>query len=116
MAGTAAATRRGYMTSATADREDWKNTILAGLAHYNDAGSIVAGAAALALWVDAYRLDTDLVGLIGAFGPKALAAGIGALIAARLCGLFGPKKHYHYDMLLYALARESAHLNSSHSY
>ena len=27
---------------------DWKNTILAGLANYIDAGSIVAGAAALA--------------------------------------------------------------------
>ncbi len=90
------------MTSATAGRDDWKNTILAGLANYIDAGSIVAGAAALALWVDAYRLDTDLVGLIGAFGPNAIAAGVGALIGGRLCDLFGRKKIYQYDMLFYA--------------
>ena len=31
--------------------DDWKNSILAGLANYIDAGSIVAGSAALALWV-----------------------------------------------------------------
>src|SRR3546814_7491738 len=76
--------------------------MLAGLANYIDAGSIVAGAAALALWVEAYRLDTDLVGLIGAFGPNAIAAGIGALIGGRLCDLFGRKKIYQYDMLFYA--------------
>jgi inositol transporter-like SP family MFS transporter len=84
------------------DSEDWKNTILAGLANYIDAGSIVAGSAALALWVEAYRLDTDLVGLIGAFGPNAISAGVGALIGGRLCDLFGRKKIYQYDMLFYA--------------
>src|SRR3546814_5601761 len=98
MAGTAAATRRGYMTSATADREDWKNTILAGLANYIDAGSIVAGAAALALWVDAYRLDTDLIGLIGAFGPNSIAAGIGAFIGRPLRDLFGRKEINQYAL------------------
>lgn len=84
------------------EREDWKNTILAGLANYIDAGSIVAGAAALALWVEAYRLSTSFVGLIGAFGPNAIAAGIGALIGGRLCDLFGRKRIYQYDMLFYA--------------
>lgn len=90
------------MTDAAADREDWKNTILAGLANYIDAGSIVAGAAALALWVKAYGLTTDFVGMIGAFGPNAIAAGVGALIGGRLCDLFGRKKIYQYDMLFYA--------------
>lgn len=82
--------------------EDWKNTILAGLANYIDSGSIVAGSAALALWVEAYHLDNNLVGLIGAFGPNAIAAGIGALIGGRMCDLFGRKKIYQYDMLFYA--------------
>jgi inositol transporter-like SP family MFS transporter len=86
----------------TSKREDWKNTILAGLANYIDSGSIVAGSAALALWVEAYHLDNNLVGLIGAFGPNAIAAGIGALIGGRLCDLFGRKKIYQYDMLFYA--------------
>ena len=84
------------------EREDWKNTILAGLANYIDAGSIVAGSAALALWAEAYKLDTDLIGMIGAFGPNAISAGVGALIGGRLCDLLGRKKIYQYDMLFYA--------------
>jgi MFS transporter, SP family, inositol transporter len=86
----------------TSSREDWKNTILAGLANYIDSGSIVAGSAALALWVEAYHLNNTTVGLLGAFGPNAIAAGIGALIGGRLCDLFGRKKIYQYDMLFYA--------------
>lgn len=82
--------------------EDWKNTILAGLANYIDAGSIVAGSAALALWQEAYNLNTNLIGLIAAFGPNAISAGVGALIGGRLCDLFGRKKIYQYDMLFYA--------------
>ncbi len=82
--------------------DEWKNTILAGLANYIDAGSIVAGAAALALWMEAYRMSNNLVGLIAALGPNAISAGIGALIGGRLCDLFGRKKIYQYDMLFYA--------------
>lgn len=82
--------------------DDWKNSILAGLANYIDAGSIVAGSAALALWVETYKLSNDLVGMIGAFGPNAISAGIGAFIGGRLCDLFGRKKIYQYDMLFYA--------------
>lgn len=81
---------------------EWKNTILAGLANYIDAGSIVAGSAALPLWMESYRLSNGLVGAIGAFGPNAIAAGLGALIGGRLCDLFGRKKIYQYDMLFYA--------------
>jgi inositol transporter-like SP family MFS transporter len=83
-------------------REDWKNTILAGLANYIDAGSIVAGGAALAMWTEAYRMSNGLVGTIGALGPNAISAGVGALIGGRLCDLFGRKKIYQFDMLFYA--------------
>ena len=83
-------------------REDWKNTILAGLANYIDAGSIVAGSAALALWATAYNLSTTFIGLLGAFSANAISAGIGALIGGRLCDLFGRKRIYQYDMLFYA--------------
>ena len=80
----------------------WKNTILAGLANYIDAGSIVSGSAALALWAAAYELSPTFIGLLGAFSANAISAGVGALIGGRLCDLFGRKRIYQYDMLFYA--------------
>src|SRR5579885_633471 len=65
--------------------EDWKNTILAGLANYIDAGSIVSGSAALALWAAAYDLSPTFIGMLGAFSANAISAGIGALVGGRLC-------------------------------
>jgi inositol transporter-like SP family MFS transporter len=88
--------------SSTTAAEDWKNTILAGLANYIDAGSIVSGSAALALWAAAYDLSPSFIGLLGAFSANAISAGIGALVGGRLCDLFGRKKIYQYDMLFYA--------------
>src|SRR5262249_18015187 len=82
--------------------EDWRNTILAGLANYIDAGSIVSGSAALAHWASAYALSPTFIGMLGAFSANAISAGIGALIGGRLCDLFGRKKIYQYDMLFYA--------------
>ena len=80
----------------------WRSTILAGLANYIDAGSIVAGSVALAMWVQAYNLSPTFVGVIGAFSANAISAGIGALIGGRLCDKYGRKKIYQYDMLFYA--------------
>lgn len=88
--------------AAPPDQGGWKATILAGLANYIDAGSIVAGAAALALWVKIYNLSPTFVGLIGAFSASAISAGVGALVGGRLCDLYGRKKIYQYDMLFYA--------------
>jgi MFS transporter, SP family, inositol transporter len=80
----------------------WRNTILAGLANYIDAGSIVAGSVALGFWAKDYGLTDTFVGLIGAFSANAISAGIGALIGGILCDRFGRKKIYQYDMLFYA--------------
>jgi MFS transporter, SP family, inositol transporter len=88
--------------TAGAQKDDWRNTILAGLANYIDAGSIVAGAAALALWQESYNLSNDFIGMIGAFGPNAIGAGVGAYIGGRLCDKLGRKKIYQWDMLVYA--------------
>ncbi|MGH8290517.1 MAG: MFS transporter [Steroidobacteraceae bacterium] len=85
-----------------ATEEEWRNTILAGLANYIDGGSIVSGSAALALWVSAFRLSPAFVGVIGAFSANAISAGIGALIGGWLCDRLGRKKIYQYDMLFYA--------------
>lgn len=85
----------------TADQ--WRNTILAGLANYIDAGSIVAGSVALALWKEAYGLSDNFIGLIGAFSANAISAGVGALIGGWLCDKVGRKKIYQYDMIVYAV-------------
>jgi inositol transporter-like SP family MFS transporter len=92
------ATVDGGMTQ----RETWKNTILAGLANYIDAGSIVAGAAGLALWTDLFHLSSNFVGIIGAFSSNAISAGVGALIGGWLCDQFGRKRIYQWDLLVYA--------------
>jgi inositol transporter-like SP family MFS transporter len=80
----------------------WRDTILAGLANYIDAGSIVAGSVALALWRDIYGLSDSFIGLIGAFSANAISAGVGAFVGGMLCDKFGRKKIYQYDMLFYA--------------
>jgi MFS transporter, SP family, inositol transporter len=79
-----------------------KDTILAGLANYIDAGSIVAGSAVLALWKAKYGLTDAFVGIIAAFSANAISAGVGALIGGILCDKYGRKKIYQYDMLFYA--------------
>jgi inositol transporter-like SP family MFS transporter len=86
----------------TATPGHWRNTILAGLANYIDAGSIVAGSAALALWKQQYGLSDTFLGLIAAFSANAISAGIGALLGGILCDRYGRKKIYQYDMLFYA--------------
>src|SRR5438270_3231511 len=83
-------------------RDDWKNTILAGLANYIDAGSIVSGAVALALWKEEFHLTDTFIGVIAAFSANAISAGVGALIGGRLCDRYGRKKIYQFDMLFYA--------------
>ena len=89
-------------TTGLSNRAHWKNTILAGLANYIDAGSIVAGAAGLTLWTTMFHLSSSYVGLIGAVSSNAISAGIGALIGGRLCDKLGRKKIYQWDMLFYA--------------
>lgn len=89
-------------SDALSPSEHWRNTILAGLANYIDAGSIVSGSVALALWRETYGLSNSFIGLIGAFSANAISAGVGALIGGILCDRFGRKRIYQYDMLFYA--------------
>ena len=91
------------MNTAEGQTDNWRNTILAGLANYIDAGSIVAGSVALALWQESFGLSRGFLGLIAAFGPNAIGAGIGALVGGWLCDRYGRKKIYQWDMLIYAI-------------
>ena len=80
----------------------WRRTLLAAMANYIDAGSIVAGAVALPIWAEHYGFGDSFVSFLGAFSSNAIAAGIGALIGGRICDLLGRKKIYQWDLLLYA--------------
>ncbi len=90
------------MTEESAKKDNWRDTVLAGLANYIDAGSIVAGSVALGFWQKDYGLSDTFVGLLGAFSANAISAGVGALIGGMLCDRFGRKRIYQYDMLFYA--------------
>jgi inositol transporter-like SP family MFS transporter len=83
-------------------RQQWYWTVLAAMASYIDAGSIVAVAAGLALWADYLGLSNTTLGLLAALGPNAIGAAVGAVIGGRLGDLLGRKRIYQYDLLLYA--------------
>src|SRR5918993_173040 len=82
--------------------QQWYWTVLAAMASYIDAGSIVAIAAGLALWQEYLSMSSTTVGLLAALGPNAIGAAIGAVIGGRLGDLLGRKRIYQYDLLLYA--------------
>lgn len=79
----------------------WKQTIIAAMTSYIDAGSIVAGAAGLSLWQAYLNMDGFQLGLLAALSSNAASAAVGALIGGRLCDLFGRKFVYTYDLLVY---------------
>ena len=84
-------------------RRHWYWTLLAALADFIDAGSIVAGSVALTFWVKQYHLTANTVGLIAAFSSNGISTGIGALVGGRLGDRLGRKFIYTTDLLLYAV-------------
>ncbi|GAA2416468.1 MFS transporter [Streptomyces glaucosporus] len=86
----------------TVTRRQWKWTILAGMASYLDAGSIVAISSGLALFQAEYGLSDHLTGALAAIGPNAIGAAIGAFVGGRLGDRLGRKRIYQYDLLVYA--------------
>ena len=88
---------------ATVTRQQWKWSILAGMASYLDAGSIVALGAGLSLFQTNLGLSNGAVGALAAIGPNAIGCAIGAFIGGRLGDKLGRKRIYKYDLLVYAL-------------
>ena len=83
-------------------RQQWKWTVLAGMASYLDAGSIVALGSGLSLFQEKLKLSAGGVGALAAIGPNAIGAAIGAFVAGRLGDRLGRKRIYQYDLLVYA--------------
>src|SRR5215211_6324606 len=82
-------------------RKHWRWSVLSSLADYIDAGSIVAAGAGLALWSQEFGLSATTIGLLAAFSSNAISCGVGALIGGRLGDLFGRKRIYSLDLLVY---------------
>ncbi len=82
--------------------QQWRWTVLAGMASYLDAGSIVALGAGLALFQSALHMSNFLLGFLAAIGPNAIGAALGAFIGGRLGDLLGRKRIYQYDLMVYA--------------
>jgi MFS transporter, SP family, inositol transporter len=79
----------------------WKRSVLACMADYIDAGGIVAASAGLALWAKTFGMSSSLVGLLGAIGINTGAYAVGSLVGGRLGDLFGRKRIYQWDLLVY---------------
>lgn len=83
-------------------RQQWKWSVLAGMASYLDAGSIVALSTGLALWKSEFGLSSGALGALAAIGPNAIGCAIGAFIGGRLGDQLGRKRIYKWDLLVYA--------------
>ena len=70
------------------------------MAGFIDAGSIVATGVGALVWAGAFGFGDTYVGVLGAIGPNAMAAGVGALVGGWICDKYGRKKIYAYDLLL----------------
>lgn len=81
----------------------WRWSFVAAMAGFIDAGSIVATGVGALVWASEFGFGDTYVGVLGAIGPNAMAAGVGALIGGWICDKFGRKKIYAYDLLLYML-------------
>ncbi len=80
MADTGANNDRIEEEDGTVTGQQWRWTVLASMASYIDAGSIVALGVGLALWQEYLGLSNSLVGTLAAIGPNALGAAVGAFV------------------------------------
>ncbi|MFB9905685.1 MFS transporter [Allokutzneria oryzae] len=87
----------------TISRQQWKVSVLAAMASYLDAGSIVALGAGMSLFQAELGLTSTGVGILAAIGPNAIGCAIGAFIGGRLGDKLGRKRIYKWDLMVYAL-------------
>ncbi|SEM58898.1 MFS transporter, SP family, inositol transporter [Terribacillus saccharophilus] len=80
-----------------------KATITVAMSNYLEAGSIVAGAGGLTLWMEYLNLNDVKLGLLGALSANGFGSAIGAFLGGILVDKYGRKFIYKYDLLVYML-------------
>ena len=78
-----------------------KSTLTVAMSNYLEAGSIVAAAGGLTLWMEYLNLDDFKLGLLGALSANGFASAAGALLGGMLVDKYGRKLIYKYDLLVY---------------
>ncbi|WP_430356524.1 MFS transporter [Terribacillus saccharophilus] len=73
------------------------------MSNYLEAGSIVAGAGGLTLWMEYLNLNDAKLGLLGALSANGFGSAIGAFLGGILVDKYGRKFIYKYDLLVYML-------------
>ncbi|WP_163510783.1 MFS transporter [Fodinicola acaciae] len=86
----------------TITRQQWKWSVLAAMASYLDAGSIVALGTGLALFKSQMGLTEFGVGALAALGPNAIGCAVGSFVGGRLGDRLGRKRIYKWDLIVYA--------------
>ena len=79
----------------------WRSSILAGLASYLDSATIVTTSIALVLYEKPLHLSSWTIGAVSALLTLSIA--VGALVGGRLGDLFGRKRVYAVDLVVYGV-------------
>ncbi|WP_050184418.1 MFS transporter [Domibacillus robiginosus] len=87
----------------TSKKGSLKSTITVAMSNYLEAGSIVAGAGGLTLWMEYLNLDDFKLGLLGALSANGFGSAIGALLGGILVDKYGRKLIYKYDLIVYMI-------------
>jgi inositol transporter-like SP family MFS transporter len=86
-------------TRSATDRRHWLLATVAGMASYLDAGVIVTVGLSLATWQSSFGIDALALGLIS--GVLTFSIAVGALFGGRLADLFGRRRMFTLDVLVY---------------
>ncbi|AQY52358.1 D-chiro-inositol transport protein IolF [Listeria weihenstephanensis FSL R9-0317] len=88
---------------ANAGKGSLKATLTVSMSNFLEAGSIVAAAGGLTLWVNYLNLSDASVGLLGAVSANGFGSAVGAFIGGALVDKYGRKFIYKYDLIVYMI-------------